>query len=98
MSIETTVHFYSYMHSRPLERGEIVVWMIDKYVRYPLHTPLIDISMVLGLHARLRMTCHGYGRMDKVTHEMQPRFIHSSDLSPVLRKFCFHFDGGSLAR
>lgn len=72
--------------------------MIDKYVRYPLHTPLIDISMVLGVHARLRMNCHGYGRMDKVTHEMQPRFIHSLNLSPDFREFCFYFDGGSMAR
>jgi hypothetical protein len=53
--------------------------------------------MVLGFHAELRMTCHGYGRMVKVTHRMQPRFIHSVSLSPVLCEVCFHFDGGSLA-
>jgi hypothetical protein len=43
-----------------------------------------------------RMTCHGYGRMDKVTHEMQPRFIHSPTSRPVLRGFRFHFDGGAV--
>jgi hypothetical protein len=41
--------------------------------------------MVLGIHAELShsQTCHGYGRMGMVTHEMQPRFVHSSILSPV---------------
>lgn len=39
--------------------------------------------MVLSMYARLRMTCHGYGRMDMVTQDMQPRFIDSS--SPTLQ-------------
>lgn len=86
--LESTIHSHGYIHCRLLRRGGSVVWMIDKYVRYPLHTPLIDISMVLGMHEKLRMTCHGYGRIDKVTHEMQPRFINSSTLSPTPRESC----------
>lgn len=48
--------------------------------------------MVLGMHARLRMTCHAYGRMGMVTHIMQPRFINSSAL--LIASFNFYFDGG----
>jgi hypothetical protein len=54
--------------------------------------------MLLGMHEKLRMICHGYGRMVKVTHEMQPRFIHGSTLSPILCGFYFHFDGGRMVR
>jgi hypothetical protein len=72
--------------------------MIDEAVRYPPVTPPSNLSMLLGMHEKLRMICHGYGRMVKVTHEMQPRFIHGSTLSPILCGFYFHFDGGRMVR
>lgn len=63
-------------------QGQAITSPDDRQVcQVPIVKPrLSNLSMVLGVHAGLRMTCHVYGRMNMVTHIMQPRFINSSAL------------------